>query len=91
MMKEKQGIPDETISEPGSQYAHVLLFACPHCGRPLSSACVSANKNLEIAEAKWFTPHCLCGWSGGVSGVTAVKHWVEPWLRSVPPEPHSCS
>jgi hypothetical protein len=75
------------------QYAHVLLFACPRCNRPLSSTCVSSNKNLEIAEAKWFTPHCHCGWSGDVAGITAVQHWVERWHRGLPinaGEPGSC-
>jgi hypothetical protein len=61
------------------QFAHVLLFNCPECGRPLASACASANRNLEVADAHWFNPHCHCGWTGDVMGVVAVKHWVEPW------------
>ena len=61
------------------QFAHVLLFACPHCGRPLASACASNRSNLEVADAHWFNPHCHCGWEGEVIGLTAVKHWVEPW------------
>lgn len=61
------------------QFAHVLLFACPRCGRPLASACASKGSNLETADAHWFNPHCHCGWTGDVIGLTAVKHWVESW------------
>jgi hypothetical protein len=66
------------------QYAHVLLFNCPICNRPLASACASGNRNLEVADAHWFRPHCFCGWSGDVAGIIAVKHWVEPWEGSAP-------
>jgi len=72
------------------QYAHVMLFACPQCGRPLCSSCASPNKNLEIAEAQWFAPHCHCGWTGEVAGVTAVRHWVEPWSAAPVDEPGTC-
>ena len=61
------------------QFAHVLLFSCPMCGRPLASACADQELNLEQADAHWFNPHCHCGWTGDVIGVTAVRHWVEPW------------
>ena len=75
------------------QYAHVLLFACPECERPLIAVCVSANKNLEAAEASWFSAKCHCGWTGDVSGVTATKHWVQPWRGKwlKPSEPGSCN
>lgn len=75
------------------QYAHVLLFACPHCGLPLTAACLSGKKNLEIAEANWFKPTCHCGWSAEMSGVTALRHWVETWLHKAPltpGEPGAC-
>ena len=62
-----------------SSFAHVLLFACPKCGIPLASACASANRNLEVADAHWFNPHCACGWTGSLLGVVATKHWTEPW------------
>jgi hypothetical protein len=67
-----------------AQYAHVLLFACPLCGRPLASACFNTKLSLEDADAHWFTPHCHCGWTGDVSGVSAVKHWVAPWHSNLP-------
>jgi hypothetical protein len=75
------------------QYAHVLLFACPQCDRPLAATCVSAKKNLEIAEAKWFTNHCHCGWAGDIAGVTAIRHWVLPWRGKaiVAGDPADCS
>ncbi|MGC1188605.1 MAG: hypothetical protein WA871_14555 [Candidatus Acidiferrales bacterium] len=40
--------------------------------------------SLEDADAHWFNPHCHCGWTGDVNGVSAVKHWVTPWQSSVP-------
>ena len=64
------------------QYAHVLLFSCPVCEKPLTAACVSTRSNLEIAQGEWFHPHCACGWAGDLAGVAAVKHWVEPWHAS---------
>lgn len=75
------------------QYAHILLFACPHCGLPLTAACLSGKKNLEIAEANWFKPTCHCSWSAEMSGVTALRHWVETWLYKAPltpGEPGAC-
>jgi hypothetical protein len=66
----------ETVTD---SYAHVLLFACPKCGIPLASACASTWKNLEIADAHYFNPHCPCGWTGPAIGIEAVKHWVEVW------------
>jgi hypothetical protein len=66
------------------QFAHVLLFRCPACSRPLASACASDAVNLEPADAHWFTPRCHCGWSGDVIGITAIKHWVEPWKTAAP-------
>jgi hypothetical protein len=74
-------------------YAHVLLFECPVCGRPLSSACASNTENLEPADGKWFTPHCHCGWTGDVIGVSAREHWVAKWNKDVPissDDPSSC-
>jgi hypothetical protein len=65
-------------------FAHVLLFACPQCGRPLASACYHTERNLETADAHLFNPHCHCGWTGDVRGLTAVKHWVEPWPSALP-------
>jgi len=66
------------------QFAHVLLFDCPQCGRPLASACASTKKNLEDADAHWFNPHCHCGWTGDVIGIIALRHWVEPWKIKAP-------
>jgi len=66
----------ETVTD---SYAHALLFACPQCGIPLASACASTEKNLEMADAHYFNPHCQCGWTVSVSGFHALKHWVERW------------
>jgi 8-oxo-dGTP diphosphatase len=71
-------------------YAHVLLFSCPQCGGPLASACASTKRNLEQAEAHWFTPRCHCGWTGDTLGVIAVQHWVEPWAEPPRVEATKC-
>jgi hypothetical protein len=68
------------------QFAHVLLFACPACSRPLAAACNSTGRNLEEADRHYFQPHCHCGWTGDVIGMKAIKHWVEPWLDNTPLE-----
>jgi hypothetical protein len=60
-------------------YAHVLLFACPDCSRPLATACISQKRSLEDADAHLFNPHCHCGWAGPLVGFEAAKHWVQPW------------
>jgi hypothetical protein len=64
----------ERKSTATEQYAHVLLFACPRCDRPLSATCLSEQRNFEGAEGTWFSLHCHCGWKGDVAGVTAMKH-----------------
>jgi hypothetical protein len=61
------------------EFAHVFLFRCLACGRPLASACASTQSNLEMADAHLFNPHCHCGWTGTLIGMTGVKHYVEPW------------
>jgi hypothetical protein len=65
------------------QYAHVLLFACPACERPISATYLSTHSNLESAEAESFTLHCHCGWAGKLTGVSTVKHLVESWRREI--------
>lgn len=73
------------------QFAHVILFRCPNCGRPLASACASERRNLEVADAHFFNPHCFCGWTGAVAGLEGVRHWVEPWSPvEVSPDQASC-
>src|SRR5262245_62059425 len=62
--------------ERAARFAHVLLFDCPVCRHPLASACLANDRSLEVADRHWFTPHCHCGWSGDVVGVTARRHWV---------------
>jgi hypothetical protein len=75
------------------QFAHVLLFSCPQCERPLASVCTNREFNLEQADGHWFHPRCQCGWRGDVVGVAASKHWVEPWPGNPPlskDDPGSC-
>jgi hypothetical protein len=74
------------------EFAHVFLFRCQACGRPLASACASTQSNLEMADAHLFNPHCFCGWTGDMLGMISVKHWVEPWESptTVAKESDSC-
>jgi len=67
------------LQEALEQFAHVLLFACPECRRPLASACFTSKRSLEEADGRFFNPHCHCGWTGAVAGLQAVRHWVHPW------------
>jgi hypothetical protein len=75
---------EELMERKTPQFAHVLLFACPVCTRPLATACNSTKRNLETADGQYFQPHCHCGWSGDVIGMKAIKHWVEAWPDSAP-------
>jgi hypothetical protein len=74
------------------EFAHVFLFRCPACSRPLASACASKQSNLEMADAHLFDPHCFCGWTSTLMGLDGVKHWVEPWESPtlVSNQPDSC-
>jgi hypothetical protein len=78
-----QSTEQTTEQSTEGRFAHVLLFGCPLCGRPLASACFNTKQSLEEADAHWFNPHCVCGWTGDVTGMLAVRHWVEPWTREV--------
>jgi hypothetical protein len=74
---------EERLENNVTQFAHVILFCCPNCSRPLASACASERRNLEVADAHFFNPHCHCGWSGPVAGLEGVRHWVEPWVLPI--------
>jgi hypothetical protein len=62
-----------------THFAHVLLFACQRCDRPIASVRLSAAKDLEVTDAAEFVLRCQCGWTGQILGARAVKHWVESW------------
>jgi hypothetical protein len=63
-------------SEP---FVHVLLFRCPGCSDPVSTAIATIERNPEEADARSFVLHCNCGWSGTQMGLMAKRHWVEVW------------
>lgn len=67
-----------------SQFAHIFLFACPTCSRPLVTTCNSKHRSLETADGYYFHPRCHCGWNGTVAGLEAIKHWLEPWSDEAP-------
>jgi len=45
---------------------------------------VNSKKSLEDADAHCFQPRCLCGWTGEMAGVVAIKHWVVSWKGNAP-------
>jgi hypothetical protein len=61
-------------SEP---FVHVLLFECPECFRPVSSAIATSERNLENTDGRSFVIHCECGWTGNLLGLKAKRHWVD--------------
>lgn len=61
-------------SEP---FVHVLLFECPQCSRPISSAIATNEKNLENTDIRSFAIRCECGWAGNQMGLSAKRHWVD--------------
>jgi hypothetical protein len=63
------------------QYAHVLVFTCPDCARPLTTTMVSPFRNLEMQDAAEFHLRCDCSWSGKQLGVLATNHSVIPWRQ----------
>jgi len=65
------------IAEP---FVHVLLFQCPTCGNPISSAIATNERNLEETDARPFNLACPCGWTGNQLGVLAKGHWVNIWF-----------
>ena len=60
-------------------FVHVLLFQCPVCGGPMSSAVASCERNPEGIDARSFALDCGCGWVGAQMGLLAKRRWVEGW------------
>jgi hypothetical protein len=60
-------------------YAHILLFSCKGCNKPLSIAVMSAARNFEKIDADNFDTQCECGWTKEFLGVEAISHWVTEW------------
>jgi len=61
-------------SEP---FVHVLLFECPECLKPVSSAVATGERNLEDTDGRSFAIRCECGWAGNRMGLKAKRHWVD--------------
>lgn len=66
----------EKVSE---RFAHVMLFACPDCARAISLAVTRDERNFEEVDRSSHALECSCGWSGGLLGAAARRHWVEIW------------
>jgi hypothetical protein len=60
-------------------FAHLLVFRCKCCNRPLPRPVMSAARNLEEIDAFTFNLHCECGWKKQSLGVEAISHWVADW------------
>ena len=60
-------------------FVHILLFACPSCTGPISSAVATSERNPEETDARSFVLDCNCGWEGTQMGLLAKRHWVEAW------------
>lgn len=61
-------------------FVHVLLFRCPQCNGPISTAVPTDERNMEQTDSTSFSTNCGgCGWTGSHNGIEAKRHWVEPW------------
>jgi hypothetical protein len=69
------------MSEITHQFVHVLLFECPKCGCPISSAISSQERNPETIDASSVSLNCPCGWSGTLMGTEAKSHVVQTWPK----------
>ena len=58
-------------------FVHVLLFECPECFEPVSSAVATGERNLEDTDGQSFPIRCECGWTGNQMGLSARRHWVD--------------
>lgn len=60
-------------------FVHILLFRCPECSGPISTAVPAVERNLEQTDSRSFPTRCGCGWAGNHDGTDAKRHWVESW------------
>jgi hypothetical protein len=61
------------------RFVHILLFQCPTCSNPLSSAITTSERNPEETDARSYVLRCDCGWLGTQMGLLAKRHWIELW------------
>jgi hypothetical protein len=66
-------------------FAHVILFQCPQCSGPLSSAFLSCNETLESLDGGQFRAICRCGWMGDGLDLSSLNHSVQAWNNSSKP------
>jgi len=67
------------MNKGAEQFVHILLFQCPSCANPMSSAIATRERNSEETDSRSFVLHCDCGWDGTQRGFSAKRHWVELW------------
>jgi len=68
------------MNQGAESFVHILLFQCPSCRNPLSSAVATNERNPEETDARSFALACNCGWNGNQMGLRAKRRWVETWI-----------
>jgi hypothetical protein len=73
--------------------AHVLIFECPKCGRPMPLIRLdqstefpdksTAIESLNVACAGW-----ECRWSGTMVAALCKHHWTVSWSHAHSPAPY---
>ena len=59
------------------QFAHVLRFNCPSCGKSMTAVRVSEHMSREMIAPLMFQQTCDCGWSGQLAGLVATHHSIQ--------------
>jgi hypothetical protein len=52
-------------------FVHILLFQCPSCSNPVSSAIATSERNPEEIDGRSIVLRCDCGWIGAHLGLLA--------------------
>lgn len=60
------------------RFADVMFFDCPDCTLAISLSLTSDMRNFEGTDGHSYLLQCFCGWSGGLFGALARRHWVDP-------------
>jgi hypothetical protein len=78
-------------SSSNKPFVHILLFECPQCASPVSSALASDHRNMEQIDSTSIPISCTCGWRATLPATNAKRHWVETWPSPgrIPEHQHS--
>ena len=61
-------------------FVHVLLFQCPRCASPITTALKSPAHNPEDVDKATLSLSCNCSWNGTSSAIAAKRHWISDWV-----------